>query len=355
VPRIKSGFSSSFSASCRRAGFVATYKFALLHSLADLAVMRGSDTGDELPLKTRHISEQLIELYWRQAAPFPSENPAILQQNTGRQAAIVSSITTARALYGDQLGKLKQNRRGWEALVRKVDRTLREMPLWRLQTAGQEKLEFLYENVGRGDQIVLNPGVAYCFRVFYDLILDLVRGAWLRFVRSKNLRVLGTTTDLSAFLFGTERSNLALYQPILTEVQRGECFYCGSRLNGGSAVDHFIPWSRYPVDLGHNFVLAHGGCNSSKADHLAAEPHLDRWLFRNETFGSELASSFEGVGALHDWGASREVAYWAYGNADRLDTLVWREDKVLERLSEHWRNLFTPIAERRRVAAVGDA
>lgn len=34
-------------------GFVATYKFALLHALADLSVIQGDDTGDELPLKTR--------------------------------------------------------------------------------------------------------------------------------------------------------------------------------------------------------------------------------------------------------------------------------------------------------------
>ena len=97
-------------------GFVATYKFALLHSLADLAVIKGDDSGDELPLKTYEISEQLIELYWRQAAPFPASTPAILSQNTGRQAAIVLRIAAARDLYGGTLGRLKQNRPAWEKL-----------------------------------------------------------------------------------------------------------------------------------------------------------------------------------------------------------------------------------------------
>lgn len=322
-------------------GFVATYKFALLHAIADLAVVKGDDTGDELPLQTREISEQLVELYWRQAAPFPCASPAMLSQNTGRQAAILTRIAEARELHGSTLGRLKKNRAAWEKLVKQVDRTLCEMPLWKLQTVGVERLDFLYENVGSGNQIILKPGVAYCFRAFYDLIVDLVRGGWLRFVRTRNLEMLGSTVDLSAFLFGTERSNLSLFQPILMEVQRGECFYCGGRLQSTVAVDHFIPWSRYPVDLGHNFVLAHSTCNSSKADHLAAEGHLERWLSRNYDFGRELNTLFSNANVLHDAQASHAVAHWAYGTADRLGSLVWLKPALLEKLSPHWNQLFS--------------
>jgi 5-methylcytosine-specific restriction endonuclease McrA len=42
-------------------------------------------------------------------------------------------------------------------------------------------------------------------------------------------------------------------------------------------VDHFIPFSLYPRDLMHNFVLACPSCNRSKSDSLAARVHLDRW------------------------------------------------------------------------------
>lgn len=321
-------------------GFVATYKFALLHAIADLAVVRGDDTGDPLPLKTTEISEQLIELYWRQAAPFPSANPTILSQNTGRQAAILTRIRSAREQYGGVLGRLKQNPAAWGRLLQQVDRTLCEMPLWKLQTVGREKLDFLYDNAGAGQQIVLKPGVAFCFRAFYDLILDLVRGAWLRFVRSRNVEVLGSTVDLSAFLFGTERSSLAIFQPILTEIQKGACFYCGGRLQSGVAVDHFVPWSRYPIDLGHNFVLSHGSCNLNKSDHLAAERHLERWLDRNQVFGPDLEASFREQNVVHDASASRAVAHWAYSTADRLGSLVWLERRSLQRLSADWQLLF---------------
>jgi len=58
------------------------------------------------------------------------------------------------------------------------------------------------------------------------------------------------------------------------DVQHGTCLYCQKKLLGKTQVDHFIPWSTYPADLGQNFVLAHDKCNNAKADYLAAEKHL---------------------------------------------------------------------------------
>ncbi len=42
--------------------FVATYKFALLNAIADLAVTNGDDTGAPLVLSTTQIAEKFIEL-----------------------------------------------------------------------------------------------------------------------------------------------------------------------------------------------------------------------------------------------------------------------------------------------------
>jgi hypothetical protein len=44
------------------------------------------------------------------------------------------------------------------------------------------------------------------------------------------------------------------------------------------------------MDLGRNFVLAHGGCNRKKSDRLACSGHLDRWVERAERHAVELAS-----------------------------------------------------------------
>lgn len=69
-----------------------------------------------------------------------------------------------------------------------------------------------------------------------------------------------------------------------------QCFCCGGSLKARGEVDHFIPWSRYQVDAGQNFVLAHRACNNDKRDVLAARPHLQRWVERNHTQDGEISS-----------------------------------------------------------------
>jgi hypothetical protein len=97
------------------------------------------------------------------------------------------------------------------------------MPLKYLQNVGGKRLDFLYGEVGL--VIELRPGVAACFRKFHALIADLVRGAWLRYVRQQNSDVLGETTDLNEFLFGSERASLVAVRPVLVDLH-GSCFYC---------------------------------------------------------------------------------------------------------------------------------
>ena len=82
------------------------------------------------------------------------------------------------------------------------------MPLWKLQTVGDAPLEFLYENRRHGTSIELRPGVMFCLRRFHELVTDLVRGAWVRYVRRFNGQVLGAPNDLDQFLFGAERAPL---------------------------------------------------------------------------------------------------------------------------------------------------
>ena len=238
--------------------FVASYKFALLLSLADLSVEKGDDSGAPLSLTTAEIAEKFVGYSWCQAVPYVrAEGGQVLRQNTGPQAAIVNTVRAAREGHGDSLPAFVQRTADWRRLVRHVARVVRVMPLWKLQTVGRQRLDFLYPNVDGGHTVELRPGVAFCFRKFHGLISDLVRGAWVRFVRQQNLDVLGETADLNEFLFGSERASLAAVRPVLVEIQQNSSFYCFAPLSPARThVDHFIPWSRYAVDLGHNFVLA---------------------------------------------------------------------------------------------------
>lgn len=153
-----------------------------------------------------------------------------------------------------------------------------------------------------------------------------MRGVWLRFVQNiKENRLLpGSASDLSEFMFGSGRASLEVYRSVLADYQRGGCFYCLRPLRDRTDVDHFILWSCYPVDFGHNFVLAHGVDNLKKADRLAAIEHLERWCQRNEGYGDELTAAFAERNILHDLTASQRVTAWAYEQVQMADSLVWR-------------------------------
>ena len=321
-------------------GFVASYKFALLLALADIAVEMGDDSGAPLHVPLTVIADHLIRLYWRQVILHPTGQ--VLHQNTGKQAAIVNLVRQASERYSS-LPALMRDRRAWISLVSKVARVAKEMPLFKLQTLGAEKLDFLYPNEFVNVGITLREGVCFCLRRFHPLIEDIVRGAWVRFVRTlpANQAIVGEKTDLVAFMFGAGRNDLSTVAPILLEVKNGRCFYCdGSVRENKIAVDHFIPWARYPADLAHNFVLADERCNGAKSDMLAAIPHLQRWSERNRTIGTELARRFDKHGLLHDVTASDRITWWAYENAERAQTQVWVGKKELVRLGSEWRGAF---------------
>ena len=137
-------FLTNFQRLLAEGQFVATYKYALLLALADLAVEDGNDSGAEMPIQTRRIAEKFIELYWRQAVPYvPRHQPdaaQVLRQNTGPQAEVVGRVEAARARYGGSLADARRDIRAWQALVNHVDRVVRVMPLWRLQTVGTQAL-----------------------------------------------------------------------------------------------------------------------------------------------------------------------------------------------------------------------
>ena len=323
--------------------FVASYKFALLHALADLAVLKGDDSGAPLDLRTKDIAEKFIELYWIQCRPFElgGENTGlILQQNTGKQAAVIRAIVEAQKNSGSLFRFRRSSPAQWKSLVSEVDETVCVMPLWKLQTVGSERMDFLYDNVDKGKLITLKPGVAYCLRAFYGLLRDLIQGVWVRFVQKLNSLRLGNLT-IRTFLFGQERNVLNAYRSVFMEVQDGNCFYCKQPLSKQIDVDHFIPWSRYPADLGHNFVLSHSQCNNNKSDYLAAEEHLAAWMKQIRGKNDKLQTLLLKAELPHDLPASIRIANWAYEQTEKSQGQVWVEKKVLRHLGSGWRGLLS--------------
>ena len=323
--------------------FVATYKFALLIALADYAVEMGDDSGEPVQLTTKEIAESFIDYYWRQAVPFAHGNGSnplqVLRQGTGKQPVVLSRIIQVHDMFNGSLSAARKNAKVWCTLKNRVAVTITEMPLWKLQIMGRTVVPFLYEQHGSGNVINLLPGVVFNFRMFYDLIRSLVQIAWIRHIRMLNQNMLGEA-DLAEFLFGAERSALPCLRSILKDVQSGDCFYCQGKLRDGGDLDHFIPWSRYPLDLGHNFVLAHSACNRSKRDFLAAPCHLEKWQKRNYLHGTSLGKEFDAHGIVHNQETTEKIAIWAYSQAEVVNANLWsRKDDVFP-IDHRWRSVW---------------
>lgn len=233
----------------------------------------------------------------------------------------------------------------WKRLVQEVKGVVEGMPLKYLQNVGQDRLDFLYDRSYHYGMVELRPGVAYCFRKFHPLIQDVVRSAWLRDVRTLNTDLFGEQTlDLREFLFGAERKALAMVRPVLMDLQGGKCFYCDHTIRGdGGHVDHFIPWAKYPIDLGHNFVLADSLCNGKKRDRMPHVKHLARWTERNRNHGSEIIVALRDQLPC-DLACTNRIARWAYEQTDAAHGLTWLRGDELFGLSPEWRNYFTAPA-----------
>lgn len=316
--------------------FVATYKYAFLMALADISVERGTDDDSPLEVPTRLIGEKYTRYYWRQAVPFNSTT-GILKQNIGATAGVLTILSEFRSQFDGTVVDAQKDELKWRYIISRIAEYARGNPLERLQNVGRKPLNFLYDVPSRRTYITLKRGVAFCFRKHYSLITDLVKGAWARYVRRYNAKVLGTTSDFHEFLFGSERASLSAVKPILYDFQQGNCFYCHRPLRVEAAhVDHFIPWSRYPVDLGHNFVLAHAACNSDKSDRLAHVDHLAAWVEQRATLAPDMAREFDQGGIVHDFPTSVRIVNWAYQQTAQCGGLAWIQSDELQALPADW-------------------
>lgn len=303
--------------------FTATYKFALLAALVDIAVERGRDDDERLPVPLLAIGEKFVEFFWNHTRPYRGVEP--LYQNKGRNIALLSLLTHAQAGGATTLAAVRKSA-GWPRLLEQAARQVKSMPLFKLQTLrGGVKHCFLYDESLQEGAICLLPGVGFCLRRFASFVRSLARSGWLREVRgnARNAYAIGETDSLEEFLFGTERVALGAAREILLPMQAGRCFYCGARIGTAAHVDHFVPFALYPGSLAHNLVVAHAECNTDKSDLLADLPYLDRWRERNLRFGDELGAVMAERGVTGSLQAAEGVARWAYGRARAAGALLW--------------------------------
>jgi 5-methylcytosine-specific restriction endonuclease McrA len=332
----------------------ATYKLALLLALVDLCA-RHSDHEGRSPseLHTRDLAEQVAELYWPQVAPFRvhrSPEALDLRQISNKRSTIIDALRSFRleseSSGANSLWLARQRlRASYEAVITRIERTLAEQPLPRLQTVGSSEtvFPFLYDidwgpnesfpvarlrgSGARGPTIRLFPGAGDELVRLSPLIRPLVELHWTRMVAQLN-NVATVEEALRHHLFGSPRIPFSkMLRDGLADLQTGTCFYCGQRLVGATEVDHFIPRVRCGIDAIENLVLADRPCNGDKSDLLAAPSLVSTWARRNVESSGTLSIIAEMSRVDSDLTGTLAVARSIYGHLPREGTPLWQGRK----------------------------
>ena len=284
----------------------ATYKLALLVALTECCAEAGAAPGNRrLTLSTRTIAEGVARVYWRQLRPFQITDRVIqLRQITNKSAAVLSALTglhNAVPLASSWESAYRAAPELAENVLDQVELTVARYPLLRLQVIDGVPQPFIYE-IGWTERVTLRHlhGLgdgAVSFQIgapdhlvrLAPLIRPLVETHWVRMVAELN-GLTPVEDELRRHLFGTERST---FPPVLRrglkELQSNVCFYCGISLDvERSAIDHFIPWARWPNDAIENLVTSHAACNGHKSDRIPGPVPLAHWSERMRSRKSEL-------------------------------------------------------------------
>jgi hypothetical protein len=295
------GFAERLLGLLDQAAVATTYKYALLLALVD-ASLDATDADGNPPerIEVRTLAEHVLKLYWPHTDPYPSTGHVLRQSGTG-QAELLTHIKRFRGADPAARSTLAAARysSGFDRLVGTAAWKLAEMPLPRLQRLGAVVDPFLYD-IGWDETITrrqfeeasfdrsvhLRPGVGVELVRLSPLLRPLIERLWASRVVVYNRLPEGRVDD---FLFRRARLDAIRLRLALFELQNGRCFYTGRPVRPSDAdVDHFVPWSRSPLNAIDNLVVADRRVNGNKRDHLAAADHVQRWRDRNHRFDGEL-------------------------------------------------------------------
>jgi len=272
----------------------ATYKLALLLALIDWVTTH----SDQPKVPTSELADAVLNIYFRQVSPYVSKKQEkSLKQGKQKKTLIIEVVAGLRNDHPEckRLQQIEHKDLGAYLAARgQVEQVLVAQPIPRLQRVGGEEIPFLYscswgpkQSLGplkkSGlDFIELSPGVRERLVVMGPLLRPVIEAIWVADVASWS-KIETEEEKLRVHLFGKERTTFPPeVRKGLRKLHSSKCFYCSVDLPDGFAVDHFVPWSRFPNDAIENLVMSCTPCNSKKSDHLASPTFLAKWLKRLE-------------------------------------------------------------------------
>jgi 5-methylcytosine-specific restriction endonuclease McrA len=320
--------------------FSSTYKFALLITLANLAIELGDDLELELIIPSEKIATRFSELYWPQIKEYSTgRDVGILYQNNGTQAKMISILLDVQSQTGIDSYSDVLAHPIWKRKLNSIIATIWDNPVFYLQ---DDQNQFIY-TYSTKESLTLTKEAHLCLRKFNEYIIQYAKNGWMTHLKTnaKNQGILNTDSDLESFLFGASRENLIQLRPLLMDYQNGKCFYCSKNItaNTKADVDHFIPWKKYSRNLAENLVLSCASCNRSKSDMLAGKIHLENWLL-NAANDLQRNKEIHELGFLSDRECNRRIASWAYQSGEISKSIAWITKNNYELINQDFINFL---------------
>ena len=269
-------FNFVFSDACRKRS---TYKFGLIKAIID-CLYSAELTARGMELSYEHIFSKFTENYWNliakydicQIRPDGKTNISMIEKliyEVRDRHAALSVIEFENLNDDDRIALI--------ALVKKECRK---------NVVGALFQDFNGELYGfdhKEDRIWLHL-CAYNFLMTYKIEIEQMNYyAWAKFLDKINQNNPPVRLIEKLELSTPQRKNLSVYRDILrNEFESNNCFYCGSKLETSTHVDHVLPWSFVKSDHLWNFVLACPKCNTKKKDLLPSKQKLAEVTTRNQ-------------------------------------------------------------------------
>lgn len=308
-------FNYVFSDSCSKRN---TYKFGLVKSILDnlfhaIPVVSGNKPVYFIPY--RYLFGKFAENYWNLIVKYHLRQ--MIESTQSKYSAIeqifMNTIKDDPGLADLEFVSINPDLR--TSLIKKVTNDCKRYVLGALYRDLNGKVYSF--SLAEYDGIYVGKS-AYDFLVQYKSDIEKLNYySWAKFLEKINDDMVLVRLIDKLDLATPVRKDLSVYRLVLyKEFEENNCFYCGSKLTGTPAVDHFIPWSFMKCDNLWNFVLACTRCNSKKSDKLAPKPYIRKLMKRNATmsgsnnaFVKDQFQSYDSDKLIHLWTYAANSGY----------------------------------------------
>ena len=295
---------------------MSTYKMGL----GDLLIKYANNNKEKIPL--RELSEDFLDIYQKRVDDGKHQKKRTMVKGEEKGLTVIET----------ELKKIQQGETTREKAINSVQKgSLETMVLKKFHTVFNREIPDPFYQVTK-THLILQKNTLDTFTDNQNKPLNHeLSSRWelleFGFENTKKEESLVVDFDAEIVIKKNKRTPISQLRPILNGYQRGNCFYCGLKLDDSIEVDHVIPWSAVKHDEIWNLVLAHVDCNQLKTNKLPPKPFVKKLIQRNEiVLKSYLPLKEELKKVLGDDDKKRMEHVWSqYKIAENQNLPIWGE------------------------------